>query len=87
MSTQENFRGTTPIVERKLWAGAICARLELYQNSRDEFEIYWSVGNEVPHRFVGPLGLCINKGEHFIAIRKSEGYEEQLPSYYQSSIN
>lgn len=53
----------------------------------DQFELWTSVGGEVPRCHRGALGDCMERGERWIALRKTEGFEEQFPSYDPAPIN
>lgn len=68
------------VVDRKLWLGdgnaAIEARAELYHTGTDVFDLYLSLGGQVPVRYQGSLGLMMNKGQHFVDARKAQGYQE-----------
>lgn len=75
------------IADRKLWLGsgyaAIEARATLYQcGDPDTFELYLSHSGQVPVRYVGSLGLMMNKGQHFVDSKKAEGYVEDMPANY-----
>lgn len=71
------------IRDLKLWdsLGNYC-RIELFKTGPNTFELYLHDFNDAtPRRFVGPLGLMINKGDIWLAIKKEAGFCEQLPSY------
>jgi len=58
------------------------ARVEMFKIGRDDFEVYfYRFNSEVPTRFVGSLGLANSKVDAWLALRKADGFKEQLPSY------
>lgn len=89
MKTKQSDSGL--ISRRKLWLGegtsAIMAMAELYQSGPAIFDLYLSIGGQVPVRFQGDLALMVNKGQHFVDARKAEGYSEDLPTYTPNPIN
>jgi hypothetical protein len=72
-----------PICDRKLWdsLGNSC-RVQMYCIGPDEFELWVTRFNsDVPVRYRGPIGIMNSVADSFLAARKAEGFEEQLPSY------
>ncbi len=71
----------TLVKDITLWdsLGNSC-RIELHHTGVEQFELLTHRFNDAtPLRFVGPLGICINKGEHWLAARKAEGFSEREP--------
>lgn len=74
---------STSIAEKTLWdmSGNRC-RVEMFQIAPGTFEVYFHDFNSaIPTRFVGKLGLCNNKVDHWLYAKKQAGFIEQLPSY------
>lgn len=81
MQTQINTRNTIPLCSKTLWAGSLEAKAVLYYDGPNDCELYLSVGGSVPMLHKGSLGAMNNRFDIWLALRKSEGFEEQLPSY------
>lgn len=71
-----------PLVESyQLWAGTLEARAKLYIVSENNFELYTSVGNEVPHRHVGSLGIINSVLDAWLYQREKQGFVVQCSSF------
>lgn len=73
----------SPIADRTLWdsLGNSC-RVEMFNIGVNTFEVYFHEFNgSIPHRFIGEIGICNNKVDHWLASKKDHGFIEQLPSY------
>lgn len=70
-----------PFAQRTLWAGELSATIEAYMLDGGQVEVLTSVGGSVPRSMKGEMGVMFNWSEHWIAARKAQGFEEQLPSY------
>lgn len=70
------------VADKTLWdsLGNFC-KIEMHQIGKDEYEVYFhEFNNAIPKRFVGTLGICINKGDNWIASKNAAGFslEHQL---------
>lgn len=71
-----------PIADKTLWdsLGNYC-RVTMHtigSGTADRFEVYFHDFNtDIPTRFVGTIGECNHKADHWIASKKAEGFAEQ----------
>ncbi len=71
------------IAQVTLWdsMGNKCS-VEMFCIGVNVFEVYFHRFNsDIPTRKVGSIGECNNAVDCWISARKSEGFQEQLPSY------
>jgi hypothetical protein len=79
-----NTASSIPAVcDLKLWDsnGNYC-KCELYHIGQNVFELYLHDFNDaIPRRFIGGLGALNSRVELWVSEKKSQGFEQQLPSY------
>ncbi len=72
-----------PLADKTLWdsLGNSC-RCTLYYRGAENCELWLQDFNDsIPVRYVGTIGVMVNKGDLWIESKKAQGFQEQLPSY------
>lgn len=74
---------TQPIADKTLWdSQGNSARVELHCTGKDSFEVYFHDFNSlIPRRMTGKLGELNARVDLWLAMKKADGFVEQLPSY------
>lgn len=77
---------SVPFAEKTLWAGALKATMRATLLAQNFVELETCVGGEVPHIYTGTISAMISRGDIWLACRKAEGFEEQLPNYNHEAV-